>query len=315
MQFFEKTNINFIGLRKFFFFFAITFIVVGIGLVSIFGIDFGIDFTGGSEIAVKFENIIQTDDFRSAILKGGVKADEIKSYGADNQFLIRTKETGKIADKIKEIIQTNIPNNNFEILKTDSIGPKVGEELAFQAAIAVVLAFVGMLIYIAFRFKFEYGLGAVVALIHDVIVSFIIIVLVQKTGIFALEINQGIVAAMLTVVGYSVNDKVVIFDRIRENTERSKGIDFHKIVNVSINETLSRTIITGISVMGVLFLMLFTAGQVLQGFVFTMLIGSIIGTYSSIYIASSFVIWFLEKRHKISKDIIKYDNKKAVVTV
>ncbi len=311
MQFFDKTNINFVGLRKFFFIFSSSFIVIGMILVIALGIEFGIDFTGGSEIAVKFENTINTDDLRSAIRKGGITAEEVKSYGAENQFLIRLKETGKISEKIDEALKAGFQNNKFEILKNDTIGPKIGEELAFEAIIAVVLSILAIMIYIAFRFKFEYGLGAIVALAHDVLFTIVIIVLVHKTGLINLEFNQSIVAALLTVVGYSVNDTVIIFDRIRENRDKMKGITFFKLVNVSINETLSRTINTVITVVAVLLSIVIFGGPVLQGFAFTMLIGILVGTYSSIYIASSFVLWFLEKRHKITHDE-KVDSKKAV---
>ncbi len=164
-----------------------------------------------------------------------------------------------------------------------------------------------MLIYIGLRFEFTFGLGAIIALVHDVIFTLGMIVIFDKLGIINLEINQGIVAALLTVVGYSVNDTVIIFDRIRENREKHKGIPFAKIANLSINETLSRTIITVLTVLIVLLVMDFFSGPVLQGFAFTMTVGVIVGTYSSIYIATSFVLWYMKKVKKINieEDIAK----------
>jgi len=313
MQFFHKTNINFIGLRKFFFTFSLVFNVVGLALVLVLGVDLGIDFTGGSEVAVKFEKSVHTDAVRDAIKKGGITAEEVKSYGAENQFLIRLKESGKITDKINEALKSSFTDNKFEILKNDTIGPKIGEELAIQALIAVILSMIAIMIYVAFRFKFEYGFGAIIALVHDVIFTIVVIVLAHKLGLMNLEVNQSIVAALLTVVGFSVNDTVIIFDRIRENLDKVKGVSFYKLVNLSINETLSRTINTVLTVVAVLLSIVIFGGPVLEGFAFTMLIGIVIGTYSSIYISGSFVIWYLEKRGRITHDE-SLDRKKSVAT-
>jgi len=156
-----------------------------------------------------------------------------------------------------------------------------------------------MLLYIGFRFEFIYGLGAIIALLHDVLFTIAIVVCVHHLGWINLEFSSTILAAMLTVVGFSVNDTVIVFDRIRENLERHKGMNFMKLVNMSVNETLSRTINTVLTVVLVLLAMVVLSGPVLEGFAFTMLIGIIVGTYSSIYIASSFVIWYLEKVKKV----------------
>ena len=165
--------------------------------------------------------------------------------------------------------------------------------------LAVILAVIAMLIYIAFRFEFTFGLGAIVALVHDVIISFGIVMLFHHLGIISNEFNQNMIAAMLTVVGYSVNDTVIVFDRIRENQEKHKGLHFIKLANLSINETLSRTINTVLTVVLVLITMVLLAGPVLQGFAFTMLVGIVFGTYSSVYIATAFVVFYMKTVKKI----------------
>ncbi len=299
MQFFPKTNINFVGKRKIFFSLSSFIIVFGIIATIILGPVLGIDFTGGTEIALDFKKPISTHQIREAIDNSGIKGSEIKSYGKENQFLLRIKEGPKPEFVINEIIKKSFPEYNIEVLKVDQIGPKIGKELGLEALLAVLLSIVAILIYIAFRFEFTFGLGAVIALTHDVLVTFSFIVITHHLGLMNLEINQSIVAAILTVVGYSINDTVIIFDRIRENRERFKGFDFIKMCNLSINETLSRTVNTVVSVLLVLIPLVLWGGPVLEGFAYTMLIGIITGTYSSIYIATSFVIWYLQRIKKM----------------
>lgn len=299
MQFFKKPNIDFLGKRNTFFLISGTTIIISIILIFIVGLRFGIDFTGGSEIAIKVQKELTTDELRKKLSNAKVFPDEIKSYGEANQFLFRLKEVGEEINKIETAIASTLKDYGVEILKKDSIGPKIGKELRFQAFIAVLLAIIGMLIYIGFRFEFLFGLGATIALVHDVIFTIGMIIIFDRLQIINLEFNQGILAAFLTVVGYSVNDTVIIFDRIRENREKQKGISFIKVANLSINETLSRTTMTVLTVVLVLVIMVFFSGPVLQGFAFTMLVGIIAGTYSSIFIATAFVVFYLEKVKKV----------------
>lgn len=310
MRFFHGTNIDFVGIRKMFFIISLVVTIGGLIAVAVLGVEYGIDFTGGSEIALKFSNPIPTNDIRAALSKSNIVAEEVKSFGKENQFLIRLKETGAITKKVESSLTEHFQNNQLTILKTDTIGPKIGEELKGMAFLAVILAVIAMLIYIGFRFEFIYGLGAIIALVHDVLFTFAIMIIVHHLGLINLEINQSIVAALLTVVGFSVNDTVIIFDRIRENKEKHKGMNFIKMINLSVNETLSRTINTVLTVVLVLITMVILAGPVLQGFAFTMLIGIIVGTYSSIYIASSFVIWYLEFVKKV--DFEEQSSKKKI---
>jgi len=305
MEFFHGTKIDFLSKRKLFFMISTSVIVLGIIAVFVIGPKFGIDFIGGTEMAVRFSPVQSIESVRSTIEKAGFVGSEIKSYGTSDEFLIRLNDGGDkaVSTKVTESLKKAYPNATVTVLKIDRIGPKVGDELRIQASIAVVLAVIAIMLYIAFRFEFVYGIGAIVALVHDVVFAIIAIVIVQKLGIINLEINQASLAAILTVLGYSINDTVIVFDRIRENKELHKGMKLVPLINLSINETLSRTLNTVLTVVVVLTTMTILGGEVLQGFAFTMLVGILIGTYSSIYIASATVVWYLEKVRKVPVDI------------
>lgn len=312
MNFFKKPNIDFVGKRLLYF--VISGVLTSFSLIIIIflGFRFGIDFTGGTEIAVRLKSPLSTNEIRSRLIQANIMVDEIKSYGEANQFLIRLKESGEATSRFEAALTKIFKSDGLEILKKDTIGPKIGKELRFQAFIAIFFSVIAMLIYLGLRFEFSFGIGAIIALVHDAVFTMGMIILFDRLEILNLEFNQGVLAALLTVVGYSVNDTVIIFDRIRENREKHKGESFLKIVNLSINETLTRTIVTVLTVLMVLLVMVFFSGPVLQGFAFTMLVGILVGTYSSIYIASSFVIWYLQKVKKVK--IEEYVAKKTVVS-
>ncbi|MCX7930200.1 MAG: protein translocase subunit SecF [Chlorobi bacterium] len=303
MELFGKTNIDFLGKRRIFLVVSLAINVIGLVLLLFGGLRLGIDFQGGTEVAIRFSAEQHTDAVRAAVAKAGFQNAEIKSYGKANEFLIRVPEIGgqgeqSSSSRITSGLRAAFPNQAVTVLKEDRIGPKIGSELRTKAVIAVLLAIVGILLYIAFRFEFIYGLGAVVALVHDVFVALTFVLIGQKLEFLNLEFNQGVLAALLTVVGFSINDTVIIFDRIRENREKHKGMALVPMMNLSINETLSRTINTVLTVVLVLATLLALGGEVLHGFSFTMLIGIITGTYSSIYIASAFVVWYTERIKK-----------------
>ncbi len=311
MRYFDNTNINFVGSRKIFFFVSLVIIVGGVLATIFLGPVYGIDFEGGTEVAVKFKTTIEANQIRSVVENAGFTGSEIKSFGGDNQYLIRIRESGEGPERLTQLLKDKFTDFD-EIIKVDKVGPKIGDELRFNAFIAVILSVLAILLYIAFRFEFTFGLGAVTALLHDIVVTFSFIVIIHHLGIVSLEIDQTILAGMLTVVGFSINDTVIIFDRIRENRDKHKGMNFIKMVNLSINETLSRTINTVFTAMLVLVTIVAFGGPVLKGFAITMLIGIITGTYSSIYIASSFVIFYLEKVRKL--DLSKGINVKEAAT-
>jgi preprotein translocase SecF subunit len=311
MQFFHDTKIDFLSKRRIFFFASIIINVVGILVVAFKGLDYGIDFVGGTEVGIKFSgsSAVQTEQVRKAMDDAKFSGSEIKSYGRSDEFLIRLPNlAGKdySSAAIMESLKKAFPNQTLTLLKVDKIGPKVGAELRSKAFLALGLSFLMIMLYIAFRFEFLYGLGAIVALLHDAILAFVVAVMVHDLGIINLEVNQSMLAAMLTVIGFSVHDTVIIFDRIRENREKHKNMPFIDMVNLSINETLSRTINTVMTAVLVLIVITIFGGEVLQGFAFVMLIGFVTGAYSSIYIASAFVAWYLESVKKYDLHVESY---------
>ncbi len=310
MQYFNKTNIDFIGKRKILVTFSVSLTIIAILASIIWKPVLGIDFKGGSEIAVQISGNQSIGDIRKIISDGNIKSAEIKSYGEAGQFLIRVLEESG-ADLVQEILKKGFPNETITILKVDKIGPKVGSELLLDAVWAILLSFVAILIYVAFRFEFNFGVGAIIALIHDVIITFGLVVVVNHLGLVDLELNQTILAGMLTVIGYSINDTVIIMDRVRENREKHKGMNFAKLVNLSLNETLSRTLNTVLTTVIVLVVLFIFGGPVLQGFAFCMFWGIIFGTYSSLFIASSYIVW---RNEKVEKNITNSKTGKKLVT-
>lgn len=292
MRFFsniKKQPIDFQGKRK------IAFVISGalifIGLISLVfhgGPKYSIDFLGGLSIRLKFEIPISENEVRNALSfvdLGGSEVKTIKEIGSEPDILIRVKQE-KAETATQEIVQSALRDyfhdNDFEVRSVDRVGPRIGAELRSKALLAVLVTLVLILIYLSWRFEFIFGVGAVAALFHDVIITI---------GIFSLlnlEISLAIVAAFLTIVGYSLNDTIVVFDRIRENSKKysAKGAEPKEVINISINETISRTIITsGTTLLVVLMLFIF-GGQVIHDFAFALLVGVVIGTYSSMYIAA-----------------------------
>lgn len=313
MQFFKKTNIDFLSRRKQFV--VLSIVLNFIGLLSPFVLQLrqGIDFAGGTELNYRFASGLHTDDVRGALDKAKIEGSEIKSFGTGGDFLIILPATmvGKSAqERVEQAFTEFLPNNNFAFRGSTTREAKIGSELRMSALLAVFFAVLAITLYIAFRFELTYGIGAAIALIHDVLVTVALVSLAGKLGIVHIEINQGLIAAFLTVIGFSVNDTVIIFDRIRENREKHKGMNIIALMNLSINETLSRTINTVLTVVVVLFTITVFGGPVLQGFTFTMLIGIMTGAYSSIYIATSFVLWYLEnvKKQHIEEDFTRLKN-------
>jgi preprotein translocase subunit SecF len=316
MDLIKKTNIDFVTNRNFFLRLSILASIIGLVVIllpQIPGlplpklIEPGIDFTGGTQTTVSFANTATTaEQVRSALASAGYTSAEIKTFGKDGDFLIRINDfkddASKVSADLVQKLNTAFSKNGEKaviLLGADNVGAKVSAELATDAIISLIIATVIILLYVAFRFEFVYGVSAIVALAHDVSMAFVISVLVNKLGILNLELSINSLAAYLTILGYSINDKVVVFDRIRENREKHRSMPLAELVNHSLNETLSRTLITGISVLAALLVMVFMGGDVLEGFAFTMFIGIIVGTYSSIYVASSFLIWYTERvKHK-----------------
>jgi preprotein translocase subunit SecF len=297
MRFFGKTNIDFLGPRRTWY--MISGAVIVIGMLSILfkgGLDYGLDFTGGTELVVEFQQPPDVSAVRSMMDDAGFLKAEIKTYGDPKKLLIRTQalaEGTTIGNRIREALQKSFANLQPQVLEEQKIGAKVGAELRKGAYLAILFSLVAMLIYVGFRFKFIFGVGAVVALFHDVLVVLGIISLVDGLTPFTnFEIDQNMIAAFLTLVGLSVNDTVVIFDRLRENQKIYKSTPLFELMNKGLNETLSRTIITSGTVFIVTIVLFLFGGEVNRGFAFALTIGIITGTYSSIYIASAIVLEF-----------------------
>ncbi|MBN2280139.1 MAG: protein translocase subunit SecF [Candidatus Marinimicrobia bacterium] len=267
-------------------------IIILAGMISVFairGLNFGIDFSGGTLIQLKFENPVTSSDLRSDLAKVNLDKSVIQQLGGENEFLIRVAEHGgdiNVQEQVESTLKQR--NNPYEILKVEKVGPQIGAELRKSAVKAILWAIFWIGVYITFRFEFRFAMGAVVALIHDVLFTL---------GIFSFlqfEISVSTIAAFLTIVGYSLNDTIVLFDRVRENRKKNKRLDVTTLVNNSINQTISRTIITSLTTFIVVVVLAFSTGEI-QIFAFTMIIGVIVGTYSSIFIAGPIVVEW-EKR-------------------
>ncbi|MBI1939764.1 MAG: protein translocase subunit SecF [Ignavibacteriales bacterium] len=375
MRIFENLHIDFMGKRSLFYIVSSVIILFGVLSILFRGLVFGIDFKGGSEIALQFEDPVEISEIRSVVDKLGLGNVEVKTFGGSTGILLRTElqeipakvlpsvktrinniiagtypglqkqivdssassitfnfpdpqtaevlnnrlysagfQTAKvseepantgvvvrvgIADWVKENLSEKYANNPFSVLKEEKVGPKIGKELKTDALFAVLLSLVVILIYLAFRFKFTFAVGAVAALFHDVLITLGIFALLY--GVipgFNLEISVTVVAAFLTLIGYSINDTVVVFDRVRENLKIHKTLPLEENMNTAINRTMSRTIITGFTTLISVIILLLVGGEVLRGFAFALFIGMITGTYSSIFVASAFVLEVANRTNK-----------------
>jgi preprotein translocase subunit SecF len=285
------TKFDFIRFR--FIALGISWAVIAIGIFSLIyhgGPNYGIDFTGGVMVHVRFKNTVPVNDIRAALNSAKLGESTIQDFGAGGtEFLIRlpveSSETSGISDSMTQALAEKFGKDGFDVLRVELVGPRVGQDLRQRAVLAVMFATVLMGAYIWLRFELRFGVGAAIALVHDV---FIVVGLLSLTGY---EIDLTVVAALLTVVGFSVHDTVIVCDRIRENMRKSRRESMASLINRSINETLSRTVLTTGTAILVILALYFLGGNVIRGFAFTLLIGFIVGTYSSIYIASPIVLW------------------------
>jgi preprotein translocase SecF subunit len=288
MEFFKNANYNFIGFRRKAFLISALFILAGVvSLVVKGGPAMSIDFKGGILMDLRFEKPVAVDAVRSALGSTGIggKA-EIQTAVGGTELIIRAPvEEGKdTTGEIKQVIRGALPDNSFQVLREELVGPKVGKELGEKAIWAAIISLGAMLVYIAWRFEFRFAVASIIALFHNTI---------AVVGLFSLtnkEISLAVVAAILTLIGYSINDTIVVFDRIREDLRKYHREAFDVIINRSINETLSRTVVTGTTVIFVLIFLWVMGGQVLKDFTFGMLFGILIGTYSSIFVASPILV-------------------------
>jgi preprotein translocase subunit SecF len=300
-------KINFHSMYKKFNIFSIILVILSISIITIKGLNLGVDFKGGTLIEVRIENeVVDIAEVRQSLLKMNLGDVNVKKFGNENDFLLKIEMNDKENPDLISTINKKLSSDlgvSVNFRRVENVGPKVSNELLKDGLLAISLSLAAMLFYIWIRFEWQFSLGAIVALIHDVIITI---------GIFSLlsyEINLSIVAAVLTIVGYSMNDTVVIFDRVRENLKKYTKISISEISNISTNGTLSRTLVTSVTTLLALFSIYFFGGAILKGFSFAMIIGVIVGTFSSIFVA----IPILNYTKVNSKTILKEDNNKEVV--
>ena len=277
---------------------SISLIIISLLLLIFKGLNFGIDFKGGTLIELRSnETKINVSSLRDNLNQMRLGDVSVKKFGNETDFLIKFENSNN--KNIVEEIKTNLDKsfgNNFDFRRVENVGPKVSAELLKSGIIAISVALFLMLIYIWIRFEWQFSLGAILALFHDVIVT------LGLFSLLSLEINLSIIAAVLTIVGYSMNDTVVIFDRVRENLRRYSDIKIFELTNISINETLSRTLITSITTLLALLSIFFFGGEILKGFSLAMIFGVVFGTYSSIYIANTVLVRLNVSQKTILKD-------------
>lgn len=297
LEIIKNTNIDFLGKKKYAFLFSGILSIIGIiAIVQIANgrANLGIDFAGGTSIQLKFDKQLNLHEVRKALEDGGIKDFDLQDLTSVNKILIRAKnvehQLGEVSEKITGIISQKFPDNKFVVDSTTVIGPKVGGKLRVDAAQAVVMATLGILIYVAIRFRFDFAVGATIATFHDVLAVLAVFFLLGR------EINLILITALLTIAGYSLTDTVVVFDRIREDMRTNMKDSVEAIMNRSINEVLSRTIVTSLTVMLTSLALFFFGGEVIHDFALAMILGVIIGTYSSVFVASPAVLLWRGKR-------------------
>jgi len=293
MELIGKTNIDFIGMRK------ISFIVSAIvSIIGLFGMiqmgrgaaNMGIDFSGGTEVQLMFTQPVAMDKAREALAKHGLKEASIQDIKGGNKLMVKvgktTLATGKVADTIEDVFKKEFSGNQFVVESSSEIGPSVGNKLKTDTLTAVFISLIGIIIYIAWRFDFKFGVGATISTLHDVLAMVAVFYVMNK------EINLLFVTAVLTIAGYSLTDTVVVFDRIRENLHKNLKEAMHTVFNKSINEVLSRTIVTSLTAFLAAISMFFFGGEVIHDFAFALVIGIAVATYSSVFVASPIVsLW------------------------
>jgi preprotein translocase subunit SecF len=297
MEFFRNPSINFVGGMKGAF--IVSTVLVALSLLSLLihgGPRMSIDFTGGSVLQVKISPVPEVGDIRSTLENAGYEGVQVTEFGSQDEFLITfvnpesTEETLDAAQGLLSDLRAGLSGSDIELRREETVGPKIGGELRDAAVNSVVSALALIVLYITIRFVFRYGIAAIIALIHDVSLTL---------GVFSLldfEISLQIIAAFLTIIGYSLNDTIVVFDRIRENMRLRRKESYREVINRSINECLSRTVLTSVTTFFVSAMLYVFGGPVIHDFAFALCFGVIIGTYSSMFIASPVLVWWYERR-------------------
>ncbi|MDH3214825.1 MAG: protein translocase subunit SecF [Candidatus Krumholzibacteria bacterium] len=288
MRLIKSTHINFIAFRRKSILLSGILILVGLVSVAVHkGFNTSIDFAGGTLVEVRFDQAVPLQQVRDVIDAVGFEGAEVTHFGADEEILIKVKRIGEAAEasaRIEQALKDSFGDRDIDMRRVETVGPKIGNELKTAAFWAIIYSLAGIVIYISWRFEFRFAVAAIIALIHDVLFTL---------GFFSVsnrELSIPVIAGVLTIVGYSLNDTIVVFDRIRENLRSRKREGYPVVVNASINETLSRTIITSLTTLVVVLCLVILGGPVIRDFALTLLVGVIVGTYSSIFIASPVLV-------------------------
>jgi preprotein translocase subunit SecF len=280
----QERHHDFMSYRRIAMILSVVLIFISLASLAIRGLELGVDFTGGAVIEVGYSSTANVDEIRTTLEKAGYDA-SVQSFGSDKDILIRLAPDGQdghqnnVSQKVLEVLQKHTAD--VEMRRVEFVGPQIGDELRDQGGIAMLLALAGILIYVTLRFEFRFSVGAVIALLHDVVIT------LGFFSVLGIEFDLTILAAILAIIGYSLNDTIVVFDRVRENFLKIRKASTEKSVNTSINQTLARTIVTSLTTLLVLFALFFFGGEIIHGFALAMIVGVVIGTYSSIYVASS----------------------------
>jgi len=287
----SDTSFDFMGKSRMAIIFSGLLILIGIASIIFHGgLKYGIDFSGGTLVQLKFKTAPSLQDVRDGLKSMGLDDSTIQEFGSPNDILIRVQRTdGKleaVGEDIRNALGKKLNKEDISVERVEMVGPKVGKDLREKALLAIIYAIIGIVIYISWRFEFQYALAAIIALIHDVMIT------VGSFSLLDKEFTLVTIASILTIIGYSLNDTIVVFDRVRENLRRRGKLLLKDIINTSINQTLSRTLLTSGTTLIVVVALFFLGGEIIHDFSFALLIGIIVGTYSSIFIASVFLVYW-----------------------
>jgi preprotein translocase subunit SecF len=298
MRLFANANYDFLGHRRIAYLITVAFILPGLLVLALRGVNYSVEFTGGTLMQVQSEQPVDVGAVRSALAAQGIQGAEIQTFGSNRELVIRARvvrqgadadDTQATSSALRQALDASLGAGKYTVLRTEAVGPKVGGELRHKALMAILLSFLAVLAYLAYRFEWRFGVAAVIATAHDILASIVFV------GLVRLEVSLFVVAGLLTILGYSLNDTIVIFDRIRENLHLRKRDQFSDILNRSINETLPRTVFTGTTALGSLLALAILGGEVVRPFALLMLFGVIVGTFSSMFIAAPALLE-IEKR-------------------
>ncbi len=299
-------TIDFIGWAKPAAIFSIALTIFAVAVLAVKGLNFGLDFTGGTLVEIGYEEAVPLDQIRNKLTEAGYDRITVVNYGTDTDVLVRMPQTtdARIGDHLVEVLSAG-GTQHLKLHRVEFVGPQVGEELRELGGLALLLALLAVMGYVAMRYQYKFAIGGVIALFHDVIVA------LGAFALFQWDFDLNVLAAVLAIVGYSINDTIVVFDRIRENFRKLRKVGVAEIINISVTETLDRTLATSGITCAVLLSLLIFGGETLRGFSLALLIGTVIGTFSSIYVASAIAYWMKVSREDLMEPV-KEGGAKAV---